>query len=174
MVCGNGEHKHTFHTLIGIINMVFIVYQVWVELVQLKKDGWKYFNNNESFKDISAYNFTNFADITGYIINVMLVVLTIGEYEWIDMDNKRIMASFLVFLTWTKMFNWLRLFDSTTFYIKLIRDTLKAIVPFFVIFLIFLATFGCSMYILSTNRKENEAQVVPTFLGNWVEDIMIN
>lgn len=82
----------------------------------------------------------------------------------------------VTFLIWFKMFDWLRMFDSTSFYIKLIMVTISDIMPFFLIFPIFLLTFGTPMYILQGNRGVEGAEnaVLDEYLGNWVFDTLFN
>lgn len=82
-------------------------------------------------------------------------------------------CSISVFLLWAKIFDWLRLFDSTSFYIKLIIVTVTDILPFFIIFPVFLVTFGTAMYVLSTNRDE-DSQVVDEYMGWWFADSTLN
>ena len=103
----------------------------------------------------------------------MLIVLSIHDFDWLDLDTRRTVAAILVLIIWTKVFSWLRMFDTTAFYIKLISQTLADIMPFFAIFPIFLASFGCSMYILSTSREEG-SEVINPALGSWVVDMFIN
>ena len=72
-----------------------------------------------------------------------------------------------------KVFDWLRLFDTTTFYIKLILVTLVDILPFFLILPFFMLMFGTSLHILSLSREEDNSIVDP-FMSNWVLDILVN
>ena len=72
--------------------------------------------------------------------------------EWPSDQTRRVIASLLVIIIWGKMFDWLRMFDSTSFYVLLIMRTIRDIMPFFTIFLIFLVTFGTALFILNSNR----------------------
>ena len=106
-------------------------------------------------------------------MNGTLIVLSIFDLDWLDLGTRRIMAALLVLIIWAKMFSWLRMFDTTAFFIKLIKQTLADIMPFVIIFPIFLAMFGCSMYILSTSREAGH-EVIEEALGIWVLDMFIN
>ena len=55
---------------------------------------------------------------------------------------------------WTKTFYWLRLFGSTSFYVRMIIETLYDIRYFLLHFLLILMTFGNAMLILSEGREE--------------------
>ena len=108
-----------------------------------------------------------------YLTSTFLVVMTILKIDWPEAETRKSMAAILVFLIWSKMFDWLRLFDTTSFYIKLIVVTITDILPFFLIFPIFLLMFGSSMYILQTNRGDKNA-VVEEYVGWWGIDTTFN
>ena len=93
-----------------------------------------------------------------------------------SIETRRLMCSFLVLVVWAKMFYWFQMFDRTSFYIRLITKTVEEIINFFIIFIIFLFTFGSAMYILSTNRDniKEDKLIIEAHLGNWIADIMIN
>ena len=93
-----------------------------------------------------------------------------------SIETRRLMCSFLVLVVWAKMFYWFQMFDRTSFYIRLITKTVEEIINFFIIFIIFLFTFGSAMYILSTNRDNipEDKLIIAAHLGNWIADIMIN
>ena len=69
-------------------------------------------------------------------------------------DYLRGLAATAVVLTWFKSFYWLRLFDSTSFYVRLIIETLFDIKYFIILFIIILLTFGNALYILSIGKEE--------------------
>ena len=85
-------------------------------------------------------------------------MLIIAEFdiEWPALETRRVVGAFLVFIIWGKMFDWMRLFDRTSFYIKLVIETVKDITDFMIIHLLFLVTFGCAMECLSMNRPDGE------------------
>ena len=55
---------------------------------------------------------------------------------------------------WYKSFYWLRLFDNTSFYVRLIADTLFEVRYFMILFVMILMTFGNAIFILSRSREE--------------------
>ena len=93
-----------------------------------------------------------------------------------SIETRRLMCSFLVLVVWAKMFYWFQMFDRTSFYIRLITKTVEEIINFFIIFIIFLFTFGSAMYVLSTNREgtENDPYIISDHLENWIGDVIIN
>ena len=62
------------------------------------------------------------------------------------------MTSVATLLMWVKGILWLRLFSATSFYIRLISETLKDITTFMIILLIFLIMFANCIYILDLYR----------------------
>ena len=106
----------------------------------------------------------NIADLFQYSINMILIVVTVFEIEWPSNSQRRVIASVSCLLIWVKMFDWLRLFDATSFYIKLIIQTIKDIMPFMAIFPFFMFTVGTSVYILNMEREE-DSEVMDEYLG---------
>ena len=118
-----------------------------------------------STKDWQDYfkNVSNILDLTQYAIMMLLLVNTVFALNWFSHEHLRLMCAFVGLEIWFKMFDWMRIFDSTAFYIKLIQQTFNDIVPFFMIFPIFLATFGTPIFILSNSREDGEEVVVEYF-----------
>ena len=115
----------------------------------------------------------NIIDLMQYFLNALLVILTVLRIEWPSAGTRRVMGAILVCLIWSKLFDWMRMFDTTQFYIKLIVVTVYDIYPFFIIFPVFLMTFGSSLFILNTNRDSSHELIEPT-LGYWAIDTLIN
>ena len=95
------------------------------------------------------------------------------QVEFIGIETRCLMCAVLSFIIWMKMLDWLRLFDSTAFFIKLIMQTLVDVLPFFVILFVFIFMFGSALYLLSMNREEGSELVDPTF-NNWLVNTFIN
>lgn len=72
-----------------------------------------------------------------------------------------------------KCYDWLRLFESTSFYILLIGETLNDIKPFMILLAVTLLTFGIPMVLLNLNRGEDNAIIEPIF-GFWLLDLIMN
>ena len=115
----------------------------------------------------------NLFDLFQYITCLMMMILSMLNIGWPTLPTRRIIAALLVFILWFKMFDWMRLFDSTSFYIKLILVTIYDIMPFMVIYVIFLLMFGCAMDCISLNRPEDE-EIIESYIGWWFVDLLIN
>ena len=75
-----------------------------------------------------------------------------------------------------KFYDWLRLFESTAFYITLIEYTLKDIKPFMLLFLICMMIFGIPLVMLELNRSEEDQLIIEigATSGIWVLDSIYN
>jgi len=70
------------------------------------------------------------------------------------MEDTVLVCFVAVFILWYKLIYWFRLFESTSFYIKLIVETIKSIEYFIIIFVVFLLAFSNAIFILNTNRTD--------------------
>ena len=101
------------------------------------------------------FDLINMMDLFTYFFNSTLIITTMLRYEILSLENRCIVCSILAIVMWVKMLDWLRMFDSTTFFIKLIIQTLVDVSPFFVILFIFMFMFGSALYIIGLNREED-------------------
>lgn len=60
-------------------------------------------------------------------------------------------------LLWYNLFNWMRLFSETAFYVKLLGSTIYDIGIFLFFFMMILLTFTNGTYILETHFKYTHA-----------------
>ena len=87
-----------------VLTSLFIL----VEVTQFKDAGWK-----EYFSSI-----TNLLDTASALIN--LIILVKSELKHLDdIQNGLILVA--VLLVWWKVFYWMRLFESTAFFYKLLQ-----------------------------------------------------
>lgn len=95
----------------------------------------------------------NYTDLFQYFTMFGLLIASMTDYNFTSIQTRRIMSAMLTFILWLKIFDWMRMFDATSFYVKLISQTLFDIIPFACfIFPICLLSFGCAMICLSFNR----------------------
>ena len=57
-------------------------------------------------------------------------------------------------LMWVKTFYWMRLFSNTSFYIRLIMETLKDIKYFLILFVFIMMCFGNALLVMNQGRSE--------------------
>ena len=67
------------------------------------------------------------------------------------------------------MIDWLRLFENTAFFIRLIYNTLVAIMYFAIILIVWYMMFGTAVFILETGLPAGQ-EVMSHIFGFWVLD----
>ena len=56
-----------------------------------------------------------------------------------------------MFFLWAKFFEWMNIFESTSFYVRLVVETIEDCFPFLALLFINYFWFGSTLYILQTN-----------------------
>ena len=86
------------------------------------------------------------------------------------------MAAFTVFFAWVKVFDWLRLFDETAFYMKLLKQTLEDMWSFVLIYAVGLAMVGSSMYVMqmSVVGAQENSYIVENVTSHFFLDSLYN
>jgi len=103
----------------------------------------------------------------------MITMLTMTEIEWISEEYLRMIASLASFFLMAKIYDWLNLFETTSFYVKLVELTISGIFEFMILFIVALITFGVPLSMLDLNSGEN-SKLINSFGGYWFLDAIIN
>lgn len=82
-----------------------------------------------------------------------------------EIQKLRIIAALTSCFNFIKIFDWLRLFDKTAFYVQLISEILLEIRWYSILVILSLMTFGLPMVMLNLNRDDEEYIIKPIF--NW-------
>ena len=98
-------------------------------------------------KDI--WNFFNLASLS---LNICLLADHLLNMNYLDTDTITFFTFLAVILMWMNLIYWFRLFESTSFYIKLIFKTIEDIALFTIIFIFILMGFANGLYVLNTRR----------------------
>ena len=122
----------------GLLTCMLLVYLLITEYCQIKESKWKYFRQT-----------INYFDLFQFLMNFFLISTNLLRLELMSDVVVRSISSLIMICMWMKMFDWLRMFDYSSKYISLIIYTLDDIMPFFIIFLLFLFMFGSAMFILN-------------------------
>ena len=109
----------------------------------------------------------------GLLTTLIFDVHTMSELSLISVQNLRVMAALASCALFIKLYDWLRLFKSTSFYVLLVKLTVKDILPFMTLFAVSLLIFGMPMNMLSHNRDDEETLVDDSF-GYWLLDTIYN
>ena len=91
-----------------------------------------------------------------------------------ERSSQRVIAAISTLFLWIKVLDWMQLFGPTSFFIKLITETIIDIQHFFIIFTVALFMIGVPMYILQLNRTEDNAIVEETFGSIWLLNAFYN
>jgi hypothetical protein len=73
------------------------------------RDGWDYF--------LDPFNYF---DIVSLVFNAFQVLNHVHRLGWLADWQVNVCAAISIFLMWLKLLYWLRIFSSTSFYIRLI------------------------------------------------------
>mmetsp|Transcript_42077 Transcript_42077/g.55429 ORF Transcript_42077/g.55429 Transcript_42077/m.55429 type:complete len:182 (-) Transcript_42077:728-1273(-) len=162
------------------IILVSVVYFSFFEFVAMIRDGWNYLFDIFNYFDWSAF-ILNFyviittvwdpvknipgkdpASVNGRMLHCVAeddpaANVATDDKDYSEFMRRRGFAATLVFIMWVKTFYWMRLFGPTSFYVRLIQETILDIGYFLILFLFILMTFGNTLLIMNAGRDENEA-----------------
>ena len=83
-------------------------------------------------------------------------------------------AAISLALTWYKLIDWLRLFEVTSFFIKLINETLMRVGTFTLIMVIWLMVFGTAFFFLNIARPAtDESLIIDAWPDQWIFNTFI-
>ena len=146
----------------GGLTVLLWSYQAWNEVLQIGDRGFTYLSS-----------FWNLLDITDSIFTIMIVGVIMELITFIPIEIAAVMAAFSSCFKVMKLFDWLRLFEATSFYIHLISETMSDIRPFMVLFFTTLFCFGMPLVMLDLTRDQSDSIVGHTF-GFWLPNILLN
>ena len=158
----NDEFSKWRRIVLAALILIVWSYHVLLEVYQLKSNVCKYFK--------SVWNWN---DMIALILTFIVIAASVPEDPLISLEKLRPVASIASCALMLKVFDWLRLFEQTAFYIKLMQETLKDIRAFLILILTALATFGIPMIILNLNL-DAESQVVDDVFGFWLVNMLLN
>ena len=99
----------------------------------------------------------NYLDMILPLLNLYLTLFykrhTVEDDDYV---TRRALAAIASSLIWFKAFYWMKLFDFTSFYIRLIVETLKDVLSFLILFLVILMTFGNAILIMDIGRGDEK------------------
>ena len=108
------------------------------------------------------------------LLVAFVVMGSFGFLAFISMGILRAIASIASCLMILKVFNWLKLFEQTSFFILLLEQTLKDINIFIILIFLALLMFGVPMVILNQNRVKEDSSIMYNPFDLWVFDMLIN
>ena len=145
-----------------VLVIVTTIYFGAYEFVQLFSKGLRYF-----------FDFWNIFDCVSMILNAFMLVNHLAGLHLIKKDTLIILSFIAMFIMWVKSFSWFRLGDNTSFYIRLVVETMAGIKYFLFILIFTQCMFANVIYILDTNREPSEKLFQVAF-GNEIADAFLN
>lgn len=133
--------------VLGCISLSFLLNELWTEIKQffILDEKLKYF-----------LNAWNLIDVVGISLVLTFNIDTLAEREDISVENLRIIAAVATCTLFTKLYDWLRLFQDTSFYVLLVKLTVRDILPFMILVVITLLIFCIPMSMLNLNRPDDQ------------------
>ena len=113
----------------------------------------------------------NLNDMIRLTLCPLIVICSIPNDPLISLETLRILAAIATFSMILKMYDWMRLFEATSFYILLIEVTIKDISGFLMLLCLALTMFGVPMIMLDLNRSN---KVVEEEFSFWLSNLLIN
>lgn len=150
---------------VGVTALVLLGYQLQIEGRQLLSmpDKLDYFTTPINLVDL--YQFSS---------AIFIIATNMLGTNWVSPENQRVMAAFTTLALWIKVLDWCKLFQPTSFFIRLITETIYDIRYFMLILMVALAMFGTPMYMLQLNRTEDNALVDEVFGSIWPLNLIYN
>jgi len=84
-------------------------------------------------------------------------ILCETQYSQSDVKKVRLVGALAVFIMWTKIFYWMRLFRIFAHFISLLSQTARDISTFTVMLFLILCAFANFFYIINNNTPEGNA-----------------
>eukprot|EP00353_Schmidingerella_taraikaensis_P012617 CAMPEP_0185586908 /NCGR_PEP_ID=MMETSP0434-20130131/46624_1 /TAXON_ID=626734 ORGANISM="Favella taraikaensis, Strain Fe Narragansett Bay" /NCGR_SAMPLE_ID=MMETSP0434 /ASSEMBLY_ACC=CAM_ASM_000379 /LENGTH=186 /DNA_ID=CAMNT_0028208379 /DNA_START=145 /DNA_END=702 /DNA_ORIENTATION=+ len=147
--------KYVFLKVKGVTTILLLGYAVYTEYWQIKARRRKYFKS-----------FWNWVDLVNLSLTFLITIVTLLEVDWVSIESLRILAAFASCLLFVNIYDWLRLFESTAFYVTLVQETLQEARWFMLLVLVALVVFGMPMSMLALNRTDNPKK---SLVGNYTD-----
>lgn len=89
-----------------------------------------------------------------------------------NVHTQKVWAAISIFLLYIKLFYWLRLFDSTAAFIRMLKEIVIDIIPFLTFLVICVAAFSNTLLIFDQSRRIGGVEDMinqPIFGINWID-----
>ena len=106
-------------------------------------------------------------------LTALVMVTSFEPFFIFDIETLRAIASVASCFLMLKLFDWLRVFEPTAFYVLLMLETIKDTRVFIILIIFALMMFGIPLSILNSNRTD-EDEIVESQIGLWVFDMLLN
>jgi hypothetical protein len=117
----------------------------------------------------------NYVDLLTAVLNLWLVFQTFAETEASGVSDRRMIqncTALAVILMWSKIFYWMNISTSYSFYIKLIKATIQDIGIFASILIVLFMMLANVLMILNDRRYEDVKFVQEIFSLPFLDALM--
>ena len=128
--------------------MALWMYQIYLEFIQLVNGQPKCRDITEQAKSYFT-QFWNFNDLFHLTLTAIFVIIAIKDDDTISVYYMTIIAAVNSLSMSLKTFDWLRLVETTAFYINLIGQTIADIKSFIILLFASFLLFGLPMMMLN-------------------------
>ena len=144
------KYEFSLEFVLRILIVIFVIYFSFFEFASIHRERWNYLTD-----------VFNYIDWASFILNFYIIGMIVREEpaKVIDEDEDafdklnderslvRVASGLAVIFMWIKTFYWMGLFERTSFYIRLIRETLYDIIYFLILCLFVMLCFGNALMI---------------------------
>lgn len=103
------------------------------------------------------FQLQNLLETGSFSLNLILMIKYDFFYDhWYDIETQQIMASIAVGLMWYRMFTWMRIYEPTAFFLRLLKMTLLDVGSFSIMLFVVISAFANIMYLLNSQRTYDE------------------
>ena len=142
-------------------------YLIRFEVHQIKELKWEYLSIPWNWLDIISF-------AMNIIVHILCAAMILEDGDSsLDLEQVRATAAITSCFILVKIFDWLRLFEDTAFYVKLLVNTFEEIGYFLSLIILAMISFGVPLIILSLNSAEDE-RIVENLFDFWIVDMVIS
>lgn len=152
-----GKTTNWFNFLLDLSLQVLVLSNMLIfemlEVIQLQGAGVREY----------VLDFWNSFDQISFIMNGMTLFAHAMGY---DIRIQKLMASVAMLMMYIKLFYWLRLFEATAAFIRMLAEIVQDIIPFLTFLVCCISMFANSMLILDQSRRlagAKESLITPVF-----------
>ena len=115
----------------------------------------------------------NINDLIWLALSPIIIIFSIPAKTLISLECLQALTAIASFSMMVKVFDWMRLFEGTSFYVLLIIQTIKEIKFFMLLVVISMITFGLPMSFLNLHRSSEELIIEDSF-PNFIPNMLMN
>ena len=101
----------------------------------------------------------NILDLSSIFSTLFIIGHTLSEVDWVPVETLRLIAAVASCLLVIKIYDWLRLFETTSFYIQLVTLTIYDIGSFMILFSVALFMISIPVSIMNLSRSDQNTLV---------------